>query len=291
MSWHITVAGTVHSDDIITPAGHRPDLLGGSAVYFALAASRYAPIHLTGIVGRDLADAFRALLASPGIDLDGLVVGERPTSRWHARHDFHLWVAVDTSSEEGCDPEWLPVLPPAARRAEVLFVGSMRPSLQSVVLSQASARLIGVDSMTDYTGPHPDAVHAVARSSDILFVNRAELASLTGSEPSDWADAARVLCGEDRLRAVVVKAGPSGAACVTRSDVVEREAAVVDTVVDPTGAGDALAGGFLGACAAAEREDDRFFTSALEEGLRCAALAIGAFGTAGLMTTDRPAAG
>lgn len=291
MSWQITVAGTVHSDDIITPAGHRPQLLGGSAVYFVLAGSRYAPVHLTGIVGRDLDSGFRALLSSPRIHLDGLVVSGSPTFRWHVRHDFQLWAAVDTSSEEGCDPEWRPLLPPAARRAEVLFLGSMWPALQSAVLSQSSARLIGADSMTDYTGPHADAVRAVSRSSDILFLNRAELASLTVSDPSEWADAARALCREDRLRAVVVKAGPSGAACVTRTDVVEREAAAVDTVVDPTGAGDALAGGFLGACAAAEREDDRFFTTALEEGLRCAALAIGAWGTSGLAAAGPPAAG
>lgn len=287
MSWDITVAGTVHCDDITTPLGHPPEQLGGSAVFFALAARRHAAVHLAGIVGRDRSADFLELLRGADIDVADLVTSERPTFRWHARQDFERWIAVDSSTEEGCDPEWRPHLSTASSAAEVLFLASMRPSLQSEVLAQSAARLVGADSMTDYTGPHAAAVHAVARSSDILFLNRNELASLTASDPADWADSARSLCGEDRLRAVVVKGGPLGAACVSRHRVVEREPVAVGEVVDPTGAGDALAGGFLGACAAAERDDEEFFALALEEGMRCAALAISQFGPAGLVSRPR----
>lgn len=90
------------------------------------------------------------------------------------------------------------------------------------------------------------------------------------------------MCGVGRLRAVVVKGGPQGASLVTADGVISRPPAPVASVVDPTGAGDALAGGFLGACAAAERDDGDFFVSALEAGLRCAASAIGEFGLVGL---------
>jgi sugar/nucleoside kinase (ribokinase family) len=282
LSWDIAVAGTLHVDDISTPAGDAAGLLGGSAVYFALAAARSATVHVNGIVGSDHAAAFLELLRGPQLTTEGLVVSDLPTFRWHARHDFDRWVAVDTFSDEGCDPSWRPRLAGAAARAEVLFLASMRPALQREVLAQSGARLVGADSMTDYTGPEREAVRAVAHDSDVLFLNRSELASLTGAPVTTWREEAIAMCGVGRLRAVVVKAGPKGASLVTADGVISLPAAPSGQVVDPTGAGDALAGGFLAACAAAERDDDAYFATALESGLRCAAAAISDFGVAGL---------
>jgi len=283
VTWEIAVAGTVHVDDITTPAGHRPVELGGSAVYFSLAAARSATVHLNGIVGRDHAAEFERLLRNPHIRLDGLVISDEPTFRWHARHDFDRWIAVDTASDDGCDPSWLPRLPPAAARAPVLFLASMRPALQREVLAQSSARLVAADSMTDYTGPERGAVRDVAHACDVLFLNRSELASLTGTPITTWRQEAIAMCGVGRLRAVVVKGGPDGASVATDDGIISRPAAQVAAVVDPTGAGDALAGGFLAACAAGERDDTDFFASALEAGLRSAAKAIANFGVAGLV--------
>ena len=282
MSWDIAVAGTVHVDDIVTPAGAATGLLGGSAVYFALAAARSAAVHVNGIVGADQAAAFLELLRGPRVSTEGLVVSDLPTFRWHARHDFDRWVAVDTFSDEGCDPTWRPRLPAEAARAEVLFLASMRPALQREVLAQSGARLVGTDSMTDYTGPEREAVREVVHASDVLFLNRSELASLTGAPITTWREEAIAMCGVGRLRAVVVKAGPKGASLVTADGVISLPPAPTAQVVDPTGAGDALAGGFLAACAAAERDDDAYFATALESGLRCAAAAISHFGVAGL---------
>ncbi len=282
MSWDIAVAGTVHVDDIVTPAGAATGLLGGSAVYFALAAARSAAVHVNGIVGADHAAAFLELLRGPRLSTEGLVVSDLPTFRWHARHDFDRWVAVDTFSDEGCDPTWRPRLPAEAARAEVLFLASMSPALQREVLAQSGARLVGADSMTDYTGPEREAVRDVVHASDVLFLNRSELASLTGAPITTWREEAIAMCGVGRLRAVVVKAGPKGASLVTADGVISLPPAPTAQVVDPTGAGDALAGGFLAACAAAERDDDAYFATALESGLRCAAAAISHFGVAGL---------
>jgi sugar/nucleoside kinase (ribokinase family) len=282
LTWDIAVAGTVHVDDIVTPAGAATGLLGGSAVYFALAAARSATVLVNGIVGTDHAAAFLELLHGPRMTTEGLVVSDLPTFRWHARHDFDRWVAVDTFSDEGCDPTWRPRLPPQAARAEVLFLASMRPALQREVLAQSGARLVGADSMTDYTGPEREAVREVVHASDVLFLNRSELASLTGAPITTWREEAIAMCGVSRLRAVVVKAGPKGASLVTADGVISLPPAPTAQVVDPTGAGDALAGGFLATCAAAERDDDAYFATALESGLRCAAAAISHFGVAGL---------
>ena len=109
MAWDIAVAGTVHIDEITTPAGHRADQLGGSAVYFALAAARFATVHLNGIVGSDARGRVRrAARPRRACTATAWWSATLPTFRWHARHDFERWVAVDTTSEEGCDPTWRP---------------------------------------------------------------------------------------------------------------------------------------------------------------------------------------
>jgi sugar/nucleoside kinase (ribokinase family) len=281
MPWEITVAGTVHLDDVTTPHGRRPRQIGGSALYFALAAAAHAPVHLNAIVGDDAEAELRQTLDGLPVDLGGLVVSGGPTFRWHAVHDFQRWVAETVAEEPGCEPEWRPRLSPEAARAEVLFLGSMRPSLQREILAQSSARLIGVDSMTCFTGPEREAVLEVVSGCDILFLNRFELSSLVPEAP-DWKAAARTLRGRGRLRAVVVKGGPTGTVLMTSTTTLEGPAAPVDMVIDPTGAGDAVAGGFLGLCAAACRDDDDVFPAALEEGLGRAAAAIGTVGTEGL---------
>jgi sugar/nucleoside kinase (ribokinase family) len=286
MSWDLTVAGTVHLDDITTPHGRRLGQIGGSALYFALAAAPHGPVHLNAIVGSDAEPELRRLLAGLSVELDGLSVSDRPTFRWHAVHDFQRWVAETLAEEPGCDPEWRPHLSAAAARAEVLFLGSMRPFLQREILAQSTARLIAMDSMTCFTGPDREAVLEVVRGCDVLFLNRVELCSLV-PEASGWEAAAQTLQGQGRLRALVVKAGPLGAALVTATGIAEMRAAPVGAVIDPTGAGDAVAGGFLGLCAARRRDDDGFFPVALEAGLRLAARTIESFGTAGLSRLAR----
>ena len=136
--------------------------------------------------------------------------------------------------------------------------------------------------MTVFMNRDPAAVRDVALSADVLFLNSTELAALTGE--TDWHRAASSLVGQERLRAVVVTRGPDGAACVTAAGTVEEPAYRETSVIDPTGAGDALAGGFLGFCAREGRDDDGAFAEALKEGVRCAADAIASFGVDALRT-------
>lgn len=282
MTWEVAVAGTFHRDDVTTPAGRR-DVLGGSAVYFALAASRFAPVHVNGIVGADTVAGYREILVDPAIDLAGMVVSELPTFRWHAVHDFERWATSHEWSEPGSDPEWQPMLPERSRLAEVLFVASMDPRLQREVLDESEAGLIATDSMSEFIEGRSAEVRTVIERVDILFLTAGELAALTGVD--EWRASASGLLGRGRLRAVVVKRGPRGAACVTAGAVIEMPAVPVPQVVDPTGAGDALAGGFLGHAARSARADEAAFEAALAEGMRCAADAIVEFGTAGLTRT------
>lgn len=288
MTWDVAVAGTLHRDDITTPHGRRWSL-GGSAAYFALAASRYAPVHVNGIVGDDTAAAYESMLSTADIDLRGVVVSSTPTFVWHATHDFERWVTASEAAEPGCDPEWQPVLDEASRNAPVLFLGSMHPGLQTAVLEQSGARLVGADSMTVFMREDPESVRAVVAGADVLFLNNEEVEMLAGI--LDWEEAARSLCGRGRLRAVVVKQGPDGAALVTGSAVHRLDAHPVESVVDPTGAGDALAGGFLGYCANAEHDGEDAYVAALAEGVRCAAAAVAAFGADGLLARSSAGSG
>ena len=283
MTWDVAVAGTLHRDDITTPHGRRQSL-GGSAVYFALAAARYAPVHVNGIVGLDTRAEYEALLRGAQIDLGGVVTGDGPTFVWHAVHDFERWVTSSEWVEPGCDADWHPDLNHASRASPVLFLGSMHPRLQRAVLDQSDARLIGADSMTVFMREDHAGVRAAVEAADILFLNTEEVELLAGR--SNWREAGRALCGAGRLRAVVIKLGPDGAACVTRSELHELEAHPVERVIDPTGAGDALAAGFLGYCAREESDSEAAFAPALAEGVRCAAAAVTAFGTDGLLPVD-----
>lgn len=285
MTWDVAVAGTLHRDDITTPHGRR-DSLGGSAVYFALAAARYATVHVNGIVGRDTSAGYAAMVRGAAIDLSGVVVSDGPTFVWHAVHDFERWVTSSEWAEPGCDAQWRPDLSAASRAAPVLFLGSMHPALQQAVLAQSGARLIGADSMTVFMREDRASVRAVVEAADILFLNAEEVEMLAGRD--SWRDAARDLCETGRLRAVVIKQGPDGAACVTGSAVYDLAAHPVERVIDPTGAGDALAGGFLGFCAECELDTEGVFAQALAEGVRCAAAAVTTFGTDGLLALNVP---
>lgn len=280
MTWDVAVAGTLHRDDITTPHG-RAWSLGGSAVFFALAASRYAPVRVNGIVGGDTLREYESLLQGTAIDLSGVVVSDRPTFVWHAVHDFVRWVTASEAAEPGCDADWTPALNAASRAAPVLFLGSMDPRLQRTVLEQSQARLIGADSMTVFMREERERVRAVVEASDVLFLNSEEVEMLAGV--TGWRAASRALIGRGRLRAVVIKQGPDGAACITGARVHELAAHPVDRVVDPTGAGDALAGGFLGYCARNETTAEEDYRQALAEGVRCAAAAVTTFGTGGLL--------
>jgi sugar/nucleoside kinase (ribokinase family) len=281
VGWEIAVSGTVCLDDVTTPAGRRLEQPGGSALYCAVAAGRYARVHLAAVVGEDGVEAVRAALAGIEADLAGLYVDSRPTRRWRAVHDFERWVTAGECSDEGAAAR-TPHLTEAAARAEVLFLGSMAPAQQLSILEASRARLVGIDSMVVHIRADAATLWRALEGSDVLFLNRSELGALTGCPEGAWQEAARALCGRGRLRAVVVKGGPLGAACVTATGIAERPAPPVAAVIDPTGAGDSLAGGFLGACAAAEQDSGDFFGAALDAGLGCAAEAIAGFGVARL---------
>ena len=279
--WSITVAGTIGFDDLTTPAGSVAHAPGGSALYFTLASLGLChprPVCAVGSDGRQLLD----LLVQVGVDTDGVETMAGPSYRWSVVHGVGP-VPESEVQDFGVYSEWLPRVPQTHRDSEILFLGSMPPRLQLAVMGQVSgANLVAIDTMRDFIASDRSLLLDLIASADLFFANRAELALLTGDDVPPLRSARNLLEG-NRLRAVVVKEGRFGATLVTRSGQRLVPALAVDPVVDPTGAGDSLAGGMLGRIGSLRASDEDALAEALEEGVRRAALAISAFGVDGLL--------
>ena len=276
------MTGTITLDNVATTDHDGHNQLGGSATYATLAAAEFAPVRLVGAVGYDARAALTKALSGLPVDVTSVETSDLPNFWWRARYDPLSWETLEETYGEGAYSVWHPTMSASAASSPILFLGALRPDLQSEALDQSRAELIGLDSRHAHFVQRHELMSVLTRA-DLLFLNRSELGALTGRDPTDWREAAMALLGTGRLRAVVVKAGALGAACVWLTGVVELPAEPVSRVVDPTGAGDALAGGFLGACARAHRSDPAFFQTALGQGLACAARAIASRGVSGLV--------
>ena len=253
---------------------------GGSLLYFGLAAAPLCTVHAVGAVGKDgahLADP----LAGAGVDVSGVELLPGRSYRWRAQHGAAGGAPLEERQRLGVYSRWRPSPPPRARQSEIVFLVSMPPRCQLALLEAAAGpRLVALDTMRDFILGHRRRLLATLRRVDLLFVNRPELEALAPE------GVGRLLRG-GRLTAVVLKDSARGARLITAHGEWPVPAARVDQVVDPTGAGDALAGGMLGHLAQMGRVDEPALREGLVEGTRRAALAISHFGPEGLLRGAR----
>lgn len=241
----LVVVGSVAFDSVRTPFGERDRMLGGSATHFSLAASFFAPVRIVGVVGEDFGDDQREILHRRGIDTEDLeqVEGGR-TFFWRGRYDYDLNTAHTLDTQLNVFADFQPKPSPASREAGVLFLGNIQPELQSAVRRECrGARLVGLDSMNLWIDTQRDALVEAIRTVDAVLLNDAEVRSLTG-EPNT-VKAARAL-RELGPRYIVVKRGEYGAALFSDDGFFGMPGFPLETVIDPTGAGDSFAGGFFG---------------------------------------------
>lgn len=271
----LLVAGSIALDTLEGDFGTAPDELGGSALYFALAASLLTPVALVAAVGRADEGAVRDAIAGRPIDAAGLDVLDAPTFRWHARHVGHG--NVDLGHDDRIYDIWKPRVPPGF--GGWAFAGSMRPALQLDFLRQAAAaELRASDAMLSYVHSAAAETGAVIAASDWFFVNADELRALDGrSTPTGFRE-------RHALRGLCVKAGPEGATVYTGGQEVHVRALRDRRVVDTTGAGDALAAGFLVRRLTAPEAGLR---DALEHGVALASIAIEDIGLRALRRATR----
>jgi sugar/nucleoside kinase (ribokinase family) len=251
----LLVTGSIGIDTVEAPGGKVTDVLGGSSIYFAWAASFYSPVRLVGVVGEDCPPDFLApLRGNPRIDLGGLEVrkGSR-TFRWHGRYHADMNTRDTVSVELNVLAERGPVIPPAFRDSRYVFLANTHPALQAELLGQLSApRLVVADTMDLWIQGEPKALRGLLGRLDGLVLNDSE---------------ARLLAGESNLVAagrkvrkmvkgfVVLKKGEHGSLLFSGDEVCPMPGYPTERVVDPTGAGDSFAGAMMGYLASQDRHD------------------------------------
>ena len=245
----VTVVGSIAFDAVRTPSGARERMLGGAATHFALAASFFDEVWVVGPVGDDFGEDDMAVLATRGTVTDDVerVPGGR-TFFWSGQYSADLNVRETLVTDLNVFERFEPKLSPAARDCDVLFLANIQPELQLAVREECrAARFVAMDSMDLWITIARDALERTIRTVDCLILNDEELEMLTGRPTT--LGAARELLGWG-LKAVVAKQGRYGATLYTPEDVFALPAYPLETVVDPTGAGDTFAGGLVGYVAA-----------------------------------------
>lgn len=274
----ITVVGSIAYDSVRTPFGERERMLGGTAVHFSLAASFFADVNVVGPVGDDWGQEEMAVLARPGVHTEDVEqVGGGRTFFWRGHYDYDLNTAHTDDTQLGVFADFQPKLSDASRACEVLFLANIQPELQLSVREQCrQARFVALDSMNLWIDTSREALLRVIETVDCVLLNDAELRMLTG-EPN-LVRAARAVLGWGP-GAVVAKQGEYGATLITRGGFFSLPAYPLESVLDPTGAGDTFAGGFLGTIAAqAGVLDEDVLRSAMAHGTTLASFNVEEFG-------------
>jgi sugar/nucleoside kinase (ribokinase family) len=256
----ITVVGSIAYDTVKTPFGERERMLGGAAVHFALAASFFDDVRVVGPVGEDFGDDQLEVLRRRGVDVSDVerVAGGK-TFFWSGEYGWDLNSRETLDTQLGVFEGFQPKLSERSRSSEVLFLANIQPELQLQVRRQMpNARFVALDSMNLWIDVARDSLVSAITSVDCVILNDAELRQLTGKpnlvaaarEILSWTAATRQP-GQPRGPSVIVaKQGEYGAALITRSGFFALPAYPLETVIDPTGAGDSFAGGFVGYIAA-----------------------------------------
>jgi sugar/nucleoside kinase (ribokinase family) len=241
----VVVVGSIAFDAVKTPFGQRDRMLGGSAVHFALAASFFSDVRVVGPVGDDFGDAEYEVLHARGINTDDIehVEGGK-TFFWAGEYEWNVNIRHTLDTQLNVFGEFQPKLSEAARQSEVLFLANIQPDLQRDVREQCTgAKLAGLDSMNLWIETTRESLLRTIATVDLLLMNDDEVRMLT-EEPTLLLAARKLM--ELGPRVVVVKQGEYGASLFTEDGFFSLPAYPLERVIDPTGAGDAFAGGFFG---------------------------------------------
>jgi len=267
----LLVAGSVALDTRDGPFGKVVETLGGSAVYFALAASLIVPVKVVAPVGKDGAKRVAQAFSGRAIDIEMLSILEAPTYRWRAHQEHGR--NIDLGSSDDIYDSWTPALP--ADFVGWAFVGSMRPDRQAQLMALlGGAQMIAADAMLSYVQSRPPEVRDVLRRAGWFFCNQEEFAALGGKDPEEFRR-------QWWLQGLVIKAGIDGLAAYTEYGMVRVPAFIDRPVVDTTGAGDALAGGMLARWLSTGGQPGGL-QDALVWGVACASITIGSIGVKGI---------
>lgn len=249
----LLVVGSVAFDSVRTPFGAAEEVLGGSASYFAVAASYFAPVQMVGVIGEDFPAEYETMFQRHGIDTHGLMRQTGETFRWRGEYGYDLNEAHTLETHLNVLAEFRPVLPAAYRSTPYVFLANIDPELQQRVLEQIDApKFVACDTMNFWIEGKLEALKATLQRVDYLLLNEAEARQL--AQEANTIRAGRMILRMGP-RAVIIKRGEYGALYLTDGTCFFAPAYPLEEVFDPTGAGDAFAGGFMGALARSDSLD------------------------------------
>ncbi|RJP30647.1 MAG: sugar kinase [Phycisphaerales bacterium] len=282
----LLVTGSIAFDSVSTPFGRAEDVLGGTAVYFSLAASYYVPVRLVAVVGEDFPEEHRRVLAERRIDLSGLEV--RPgaqTFRWTGRYEGAMNEAQTLDVRLNVLAEAPPAVPEAFRDSRFVFLANTHPALQKDLAAQLDAPTVVVcDTMNLWIETEKEALLDTLAIVDGVIINDGEARLLTGRVNLIEAGEEVMALGP---RFVIIKKGEHGSVLISEEGVTAIPAFPARKVVDPTGAGDSFAGGLMGHLAAVGRCDPEALRSAMVRGTVAASFAIEDFSMNRVRTLTR----
>lgn len=280
----LLIVGSIAFDSVETPAGKVEMALGGSASFASIAASYWCSPLAVGVVGEDFGETHFAHLTDHGVDTEGIEQAPGKTFHWRGRYheDFKGRDTLETALN--VFETFSPVIPKNYQDARYVFLGNIDPGLQMKVLDQAaSAEIVAMDTMNLWIDIARDGLEEVLKRVDVLFINDEEAMML--SERSSVLKAAETILAMGP-RYVVVKRGEFGALLFGPDMCLFVPGVLLDGVVDPTGAGDSFAGGFMGNLTAAGTLDRSTFASALVDGTVVASFCVEAFSVDGICALD-----
>ncbi len=242
----LTVVGSVAFDALETPFGKRDKLLGGAGTHFALSASFFTDVRVIGVVGNDFTDDEWAVFKRHNINTDDIeVVADGKTFFWRGRYDYDLNTAHTLETQLNVFETFQPKPSEESKNSRLLFLANILPMLQKEVREQcADAEFVAMDTMNFWIDSMKDAVIETIKVVDCVIINDAEARQL--ADESNIHKAAKKIMEIGDLRALVIKRGEYGAALYTADNYFAIPAFPLESVFDPTGAGDTFAGGFMG---------------------------------------------
>ncbi|HUT45145.1 MAG TPA: PfkB family carbohydrate kinase [Sedimentisphaerales bacterium] len=283
----LLVTGSIGIDTVKTPGGIRENCLGGAAIYFSMAASFFSPVRFVGVIGSDCPFDLAEIFAGRNVDLTGLELrAQSKTFRWTGSYHENLDDRTTEKVELNVLAEAPPKVPETFKDSEFVFLANTAPALQHELLGQVKKPVfVAADTMDLYIQNHLDDFKRLLKKIDCLIINEDE-ARMLADERNLIKSGQKIL--EMGTGLVIMKKGESGSImCNANGDIFILPAFPAADVIDPTGAGDSFAGGFMGYLAQTGRTDFETLKTAVAYGTVVASYTIADFSLDGLTSTDR----
>jgi len=272
----ILVLGTAALDTVKTPSGLRKKMLGGSAVHFSMSSRLFTDVHLVAVVGADFPSKYVDFLERKGIVLDSLLHSDGTTFHWEGEYEKDMNTAITRKTELGVLADFCPVISSKQKHIKNVFLANVDPEIQKSLLScMDNPKLVALDSMNYWIQNKRPSLLKMLKRVNIYVANDQEARSLTGEHNLLKAAQGLLKMGPEM---VLIKKGEHGVIFVSDKYMFSQPAFPTLKVIDPTGAGDTFAGGFMGYLARAGKLDNKTIKQALVYGTIVASFNVEAFG-------------